>query len=323
MKKNYAILILLLTLILFLILRPAVSVAAAGNGLLLWYRQVLPSLLPMAILSNLMVYSNYMQLLTKYLHPLAKHIVPASENGCFAAIGGLLFGFPMGSKISADLVCRNKISKEEGEILAVCFNQLSPAFVSSYLLSGVLEMTEMTAASFAALYLPPALFAAVKLKRLRLAPAGRANETALLSKGLKKNPAPDARLDFGIIDAGIMNGFEALTKLGGYIVLFSVFAALLHTCNTKYPLLNLIGTGCIEVTTGISCLKHSGLAPAGMYALALFFAAFGGLCGFAQTCSMTAECSFSKTRYLILRLGFAFASGISGYLLFLLQNGSL
>lgn len=297
---------------MFIIMQPSISMAAAGNGLLLWYKQILPSLLPLAILSNLMVYSNYMQLVTKYLHPLTKYIVPTSANGCFAFLGGMLFGFPMGSKIAADLVCQNKIERQEGEILAVCFNQLSPVFVSGYLLTSILNMPEMAIASYLCLYIPPVFHAALKLKKLQL------NSAKNNSPSRKKNSASDARLDFGIIDAGIMNGFEALTKLGGYIVLFSIFAALLHTYNTKYPLLNLIGTGFVEVTTGISCLKNSGLPPEFMYALALFFASFGGLCGFAQTCSMTAECSFSKTRYLACRLRFAVISCCLGYLSFLL-----
>lgn len=310
MKKNYLVLVLLLIFILFIIMRPAASMAAAGNGLLLWYKQILPSLLPLAILSNLMVYSNYMQLATKYLHPVAKHIVPTSENGCFAFLGGMLFGFPMGSKIAADLVRQGKISVQEGEILAICFNQLSPVFVSGYLLSSILNMPEMTIASYLCLYAPPTLYAALKLKHTRhdLAQNSLPNH--------KKNSASNARLDFGIIDAGIMNGFEALTKLGGYIVLFSIFAALLQAFNTKYPLLNLLGTGFVEVTTGISYLKNSGLPPACMYALALFFASFGGLCGFAQTCSMTSGCPFSKTRYLACRLRFAVISCILGYLSF-------
>ena len=84
MKKNYFILFALLILILFILTHPAVSIHAAGNGMLLWYEQILPALLPLAILSNIMVYSNYMQIVTKYLYPLTKHIIPTSQYGCFA-----------------------------------------------------------------------------------------------------------------------------------------------------------------------------------------------------------------------------------------------
>ncbi len=296
MKKTYFILILLIFFILFIITHPAVSMHAAASGLLLWYEQILPALLPLAILSNLMVYSNYMQIVTKYLYPLTRHFIATSQNGCFAFLGGMLFGFPMGSKISADLVIRRKISQKEGEILAICFNQLSPVFVSGFLLTNILNMPELILPSYAALYLPPVCYAVWHLKKLH--PSD------------EKNSASDSHLDFGIIDAGIMNGFESLTKLGGYIILFSVFAALLHTYNTDYPFLNLICTGLVEVTTGISCLKNSALPQAYIYPLAMFFASFGGLCGFAQTCSMTRECSFSKVRYLCCRLLFAAASSL-------------
>lgn len=270
--------------------------AAAGNGLLLWYEQILPALLPLAILSNLMVYSNYMQIVTKYLHPLTKRLVPTSENGCFAFLGGILFGFPMGSKISADLVQRKKISSREGELLAICFNQLSPVFVSGYLLTSILNMPELTWLSYAALYLPPVCFAIFSLRKLHTKK--------------EKNTASDSAIDFRIIDASIMNGFESLTKLGGYIILFSIFAAILHTYNTDYPLFNLICTGLVEVTTGISCLRESALPRELAYPLAMFFTSFGGLCGFAQTCSMTRDCSFSKARYLLCRLCFAAISSL-------------
>lgn len=301
MKKNYLILILFLLLILFIITHPAASMVAASNGLLLWYEQVLPALLPLAILSNIMVHSNYMQIVTKYLYPFTKLLIPTSQNGCFAFLGGMLFGFPMGSKISADLVSQHKISQKEGEILSICFNQLSPVFVSGYLMTNILEMPEMILSSYIALYLPPVCYAVFQLRRHTL--------------NSQKNAASDSHIDFRIIDAGIMNGFEALTKLGGYIILFSIFAVLLHTCNTNYPMINLICTGLIEVTTGISCLKDSALPPEYVYPLALFFASFGGLCGFAQTCSMTREYSFPKSRYLVCRLCFAAISSVIGYCL--------
>lgn len=298
MKKNYLLFPILILILLFIITHPGNSTKAAADGLMLWYRQILPALLPLAILSNILVYSNYMQLITKYLYPLTRHLFKTSQNGCFALFGGILFGFPMGSKISGDLTEKKSIDPREGELLAVCFNQLSPVFFSQYLLTEILGMRRMIPLSFLILYLPPLAYAWYKLKKHPFSNT--------------KNAASTPHMDFGIIDAGIMNGFEALTKLGGYIILFSIFAAMLHTFNRHYPLLNLFLTGCVEVTTGISYLKDTNLSPDFTYALALFFASFGGLCGFAQTCSMTKNCNFSHKNYLILRLSFAAFSCLGG-----------
>lgn len=295
MKKNYLILSLLLITILFILTHPAVSVDAASAGLLLWYEQILPTLLPLAILSNLMVYSNYMQLVTKYLYPLTKHILNTSPAGSFAFLGGILFGFPMGSKISADLVTHGHIGKEEGEILAACCNQLSPVFISGYVLTSILHMPQLMVPSYVILYLPPFLYAKMKLRNIHISTA--------------KNTASDSSFSFRIIDAGIMNGFESLTKLGGYIILFSIFSSMVGTV-TKNPLLNLLLTGITEVTNGTSLIGSAGLSASAAYGLAMFFCAFGGLCGFAQTCSMTKECRFSNGKYLMLRFIFAIISAV-------------
>lgn len=307
MKRKHFLITLCIFILLFIITHPAASTRAAADGLLLWYSQILPALLPLAILSNILVYSNYMRLITKYLHPLTRHIINTSKNGCFALLGGIFFGFPMGSKISADLMQNHAIDHEEGEILAICFNQLSPVFFSGYLLTEILNLPQMIPLSFLLLYLPPCIYARRQLKKI--------------SFKNTKNSASDPYLDFGIIDAGIMNGFEALTKLGGYIILFSIFAAMLHTYNKQYPLFNLLFTGCVEVTTGISYLKDANLPLEYTYPLSMFFASFGGLCGFAQTCSMTKNCNFSHKKYLLLRFCFAMISGIGGFLSYRLLQG--
>lgn len=301
MKKNYFLIILLLFLG-FILGKPSLAAAAASDGLLLWYRQILPALLPLAILSHIMISSNYMQLLTKYLYPLTRPFFATSQSGCFALLGGILFGFPMGSKICADLVKENKISCEEGELLAICCNQLSPVFISSYLFDGILHLPGLILPGYLLIYLPPLSYAAYHLHRMQIRHT--------------KNPASDSHLDFGIIDAGIMNGLEALTKLGGYIVLFSIFAAMLHACNTAHPAVNLICTGLVEVTTGISGLSSARLPGKMLFSLSVIFVSFGGLCGFAQTCSMTKGSHFSMSRYLICRITFALCSGTAAWLLF-------
>lgn len=301
MKKNYIILCSLLILILFILTHQQISIDAASSGLLLWYERILPTLLPLAILSNLMVYSNYMQLLTKYLYPVTKHILNVSPAGSFAFWGGILFGFPMGSKISADLMEHGRITKQEGEVLAICCNQLSPLFISGYVLTSVLHMPQLVPVTYAILYLPPLCYAKWKLKQLQPPKI--------------KNSASDSFMNFRIIDAGIMNGFEALTKLGGYIILFSICSAMVQTI-TANPHLNLLLTGITEVTTGTSLIGSTSLPVDASYALAIFFCSFGGLCGFAQTCSMTKECHISNMRYLLCRFTFAICSGSVAYLLY-------
>ena len=90
----------------------------------------------------------------------------------------------------------------------------------------------------------------------------------------------------GLLDFVIMNSFETMAKLGGYILMFSILsAAISHfwylPAQGKYILLGLI-----EVTTGLHGLLLSGFSYSLRVLLALCISAFGGFCIMAQTKSV-------------------------------------
>ena len=66
MKKKF-ICFAILILTAYILLYPADAVNASRNGLMLWYEKVLPTLLPFAIISNVLIHSGYMDALTKHL----------------------------------------------------------------------------------------------------------------------------------------------------------------------------------------------------------------------------------------------------------------
>lgn len=71
-----------------------------------------------------------------------------------------------------------------------------------------------------------------------------------------------------LLDTSIMNGFEIITQLGGYIILFSILSGLLmdlHPFGSASPLL----CGVLEITTGIAQLAASSLPYAGKSLLSL------------------------------------------------------
>ena len=108
-------------------------------------------------------------------------------------------------------------------------------------------------------------------------------------------------MNFKIIDAGIMNGFETLTRLGGYIMLFSMIASITQ----KLPLsrqIVLLLTGIAEITNGINLLPSYTVSMQRQYILAMTFTAFGGLSGIAQTSSMIKDTELSLKNYCVLKL---------------------
>lgn len=80
MKKKF-ICFAILILTAYILLYPADAVNASRNGLMLWYEKVLPTLLPFAIISNVLIHSGYMDALTKHLTKYFRFFMPVSREG--------------------------------------------------------------------------------------------------------------------------------------------------------------------------------------------------------------------------------------------------
>jgi hypothetical protein len=218
----------------------------------------------------------------------------------------------MGSRLCAQLLSDGLLSKEEADVLFIVTNNMSPVFIGSYILCQELLLPKLTLLSYLILYLPPLLAGFCLLYRKKRVPHC-AQKTAFRETPTKK-PASGSQMNFKIIDAGIMNGFETLTRLGGYIMLFSMLASMIqHLPLALLP--KVILTGIIEITNGIHGAASAGLPPRISYLLAMSFTAFGGISGLAQTSSMIRQTSLSIKKYVAGKLVFTLLTAVLSWLL--------
>ena len=309
MKKKMFILIILLFLF-YILCFPKISVHAAGNGLILWFEQVLPALLPFAILSNIMIASDLLPSLLGTILPFIQNILPVSSSGAFVLLSGFLFGFPMGSKNCASLLLEGKMDKQEAETLFIITNNMSPVFIQSYILTGQLNMSGYFGWTLLILYLPALVLGRFLLRNCSNNPK------------YQKKSASRLKINFQIVDAGIMNGFETLTKIGGYIMIFSILASSF----LMLPMPELLKTGCIgviELTNGIHYLSSTAMTSESKYVLAMIFTAFGGLSGIAQTSAMIKGTGLSIKKYVLWKLVLCIITGILSILVMQLVPISL
>ncbi|MEY8516141.1 hypothetical protein AALC25_04260 [Lachnospiraceae bacterium 29-84] len=294
--KKIAYLLIIAALLIYILAFPKESVQAAAFGLGLWYEKLLPTLLPVSILSYLLIHSGILDGLTRRMHRIVKHFFPVSSAGLYPLAAGLLFGFPMGSKITAELVLAGKMSKEEGERLCCACNNISPMFITSFLLGDCLKRPDLRIPTLFILYTPPLFLYMVK------------NRKRQFPSPLWEPEKKAASMNFQVIDAGIMNGFETLAKLGGYIMMFAILAQMATLLPMPHPILRCMLVGFTELTNGIAYTAGQGVGFAAAYPLMMAYTAFGGLSGLAQTASMVKEAGFSLAPYLTTKL---LSAGIS------------
>ena len=305
-KKNFQIIITLFFLIL-LFLFPNASFEGAKKGLLLWFQIVLPTLLPFLIFSNLIFHLNITYTFSVFLYPILSKIMPISKDGCYPIAIGLLSGYPMGAKACSDMTSSNKITVFEGQFLLTFCNNASPMFLLNYVLlqslhiqknlpifMGIFISSNLLCA-YIYLFFHKSDFHIYKSKNKSLYSNSKHDSFHTIKENTKKEATPatfsnETSLSkptyFEILDLSIMNGFEIITKIGGYIILFSLLSNLLITLLPINDFLKTILIGILEITTGIQYIESSSLSYTTKLLLAMTLSSFGGLSSMAQTGSV-------------------------------------
>lgn len=280
--------------ICFLLLYPQGALAASKEGMQLWLNVLLPVLLPFLILTGILIHTNMAGKLLQPVEVIWNKVLGVSAAGAYAVIVGALCGYPVGAKITSDLYENHQISESEAKYLLTFTNHASPVFVRTYLchiclkdqipartVFGIFALSDLTIML---------LFRFVVYR----------NKIQFLSAD-KKKKTPVSSSSGAFLDVSIMNGFETVTRLGGYILMFSILSACIsHFWNMK----NLIGytlSGILELTTGLCRLQNANIHMQWKYLLTLFLTAFGGICITFQTRSLVTR-KLSMLPYITAKL---------------------
>ena len=124
---------LLFLFLTFLILTHSqVSLDYALSGFALWYGKMIPTLLPFMILSGALIRLNLSEKFASLLHPVIGRIYQCRKNVSYAIIIGFLCGFPMGAKVTADLLENHKITYQEASFLISFNNNIGPVYFCGF-----------------------------------------------------------------------------------------------------------------------------------------------------------------------------------------------
>lgn len=282
-------------LFFFVLCFPRESFEAARSGLLLWYGTLLPSLLPAMILSRILLDSGIACRPVRLLFGPAARLLSLSPYGVYAMAVGFLCGCPMGIKVLSDLRRTDRISREEAVYLAPFCSNISPSFLCNYLVLQHLQDPGLTAPTLLIVLGAPLLYGLFSNHRYQT----RRGRKALRED---KNQAPATAISFAVADACISDSIFSITKLGGYIVLFSILGSVIDLFPLRAPLFAALLKGITEVSVGVHSVCALPVSFPCRYLLVTALAAFGGFCCMAQCSAMLAEIGLSLRGYLRARL---------------------
>lgn len=315
-KRNLLSLIFIL-FIVFLILFSNSNLYAVKSGLSLWVNNVIPSLLPFFIATELLSTTNIIYKLGELLNFLMRPLFNVPGIGCYAFLMGIISGYPIGAKIVSSFKDNNLCTDVEAERLIAFTNNSGPLFIigavgislfGNTLIGFLLFITHILACISVAF-----IFRFWKCKN-----DSCINKT--MSNCFQKSKANFYNLG-EILSESIFKSIKTIFLIGGFIVLFSVILSILEKSGVLkslskliYPTFNILGindirfctgflSGLIEITNGLKliCLIPSKQISINLI-LASFILGFGGISILLQVLSITSKSNISIKPYFIGKL---------------------
>ena len=287
------ILIIFYMLVMFaLIGKNEIVYKGAYDGLMLWFNNVIPLLLPFMLMSALLV--------EKIQHQ------PKDKQKKFAVIitlfTGLLCGYPLGAKNTSEFVINKSFDKKTGNLLLPFCNNSSPMFISGYIVYNILEKRISFFNALSLIYLPYIIYLFFAL--LIMSVKKRNDKKIISIKQPKKNilKINDKSVTYHEKDI-IMSTIIQITYVGFYIIICSIISEFIMSLSLlNYEKIKLLAAGISEITKGtLITEKYLLWSSKEKTAIILSLTSFGGISALLQTNNVIKGSELSILRYIIIK----------------------
>lgn len=291
------------------------NLSAAKNGLILWANNVVPSLLPFFIATELLSYTNVVNKLGKLLNPIMRPIFNVPGVGSYALLMGIISGYPTGAKIVCNLKEQGLLTNSEAERLIAFTNNSGPLFIL-----GTIGVSLFGNTLIGFLLLLTHILACISVGILfRFWKKNENIKCSNVRVNIKNNKELVNFSNLGeILGKSITSSISTIIMIGGFVVLFSVILSILKNSNIieilahiLFPIFKLFGindfsfctsfiSGILELTNGvmsISAIPCKSIST--NIILTSFLLGFAGISILLQVYSIITKSNISIKPYII------------------------
>ncbi|HIT71117.1 MAG TPA: sporulation integral membrane protein YlbJ [Candidatus Scatovivens faecipullorum] len=324
LKKYFFTIIFFLFMITLLIFSNN-NLIAAQNGLALWAKNVLPTLFPFFVATELLCQTNFTYILGKLLNKLIKPIFNLPGESVIAIILGTISGYPIGAKVVCNLKNQKIITKIEAERLIAFTNNSGPLFIL-----GTVGITLFHNKHLGIILLISHIFSSLTVGYLFRFWKRNKLDVNFREIHFNSKLAPIKISEIGeILGNAIKKSISSILSVGGFIVLFSVILSILENSGIldiinmflyqfgiSKEISSAIFTGIIEVTNGVNLSSsiYTSL-PTLSILLTSFLLGFGGISVLLQVYSIISKENISVKPYLLGKLLQGFLSILFTFIL--------
>lgn len=303
------------------------NIQAVKNSLNIWFNNVIPSLFPFFIATELLNHTNIPKIIGNIFNKIMRPLFNVPGIGAYAFIMGIISGYPIGAKIVTNFRDNNLCTKEEAERLITFTNNSGPLFIL-----GTVGITLFYDASIGILLLSTHILACISVGIIFRFWKSKEKE--------KRNAQTiDNTISFSslgeVLSNSILSAINSIVLIGGFIVLFGVFLSILKNSyilnlfkSFLLPIFNFFNipsdfiipilTGIIELTNGVSTVSTIACKNLSINVIiSAFLLGFGGISIMLQVLSIISKSDISIKPYI---LGKLLQGALAAFYTFLIIN---
>ncbi len=308
-SKKHIITIITIFVIIFNIVVfkfPKEIIEASNIGLQIWYKNLVPSLLPFIFINNFSRESGVFNFLGNLVCSPISKLLKISNISSISYISALFSGYPIGSKLASDNYQTNVISKDEAQVVALFSNIASPLFI----------LGTVGATFFKNPYLGLYLLLIQAISTFILGFTIRNKHTNFYSKEKALfNPKPFTE----VISYSVSNSISTILIIGCYVILLTILTkiiAILGIMDLTIKLLLFILSplgfteshavgiimGFFEMTSGVFYIAQNNRITVQSISIVNLILAFGGLSINSQCVSFFGNIGLKTTTFFLYKI---------------------
>jgi sporulation integral membrane protein YlbJ len=236
--------------------------------------------------------------------------------GAYAFIMGIISGYPVGAKIVTKFRNDGLCTKAEAERLLAFTNNSGPLFIIGTIGVSMYGNTEIGLLLFISHFIS-CILVGIAFRFWKY----KDKEQILLNSNTSSSSTIVCFSNLGeILSKSILNSFNTIIMIGGFVIIFSVVISILNNCGffkliffILTPLFQNLGispnfiipitSGIIELTNGLSLISNIAQKSISTnIIISAFLLGFGGISVLLQVLSITSKSDISITAYFIGKL---------------------
>ncbi len=300
MKKKES-LIIISTLLFFFIFIFIYSKEVSQSiifSISLWKDNLLPSLFPFLLVSELLIEYGFIDLISSFLGKYMVIFFNLPKESSYAFFTSLFSGFPSGSKYVKDLLEKKLLTEEEANYLIMFTHYSNPLFIVSTI--GILLLNNIKY-GYIILFshiLSNILVAFIYKKKKKIYNVYNKKELKEHANYLSMNN----KIFITVLINAIWKSFKILLNMLGIIMFFLMITTIVNKLFNFSPLLKAIISGLLEMTQGVNYISKLNLSINIKSAIIGAMISFSGLSIHFQVKSIIETSKIKYKNFLIARI---------------------